>query len=50
MHTRSTITRRRRDGNVISIRKTSRPEPHQMVIYEALSIASVPGRTVKKIL
>jgi hypothetical protein len=37
-------------GTVIHIRKSSRPEPHQKVIYDALNIPSVPGRMVKKIL
>ena len=50
MHTRNTITQRRKDGKVIHIRKSSRPEPHQKLIYDALNIASVPGRVVKKIL
>ncbi len=50
MHTRNSITQKREDGKVIHIRKSSRPEPHQKIIYEALNIASVPGRMVKKIL
>jgi transposase len=50
MHTRNSTTQRREDGKVIHIRKSSRPEPHQKVIYDALNIASVPGRMVKKIL
>ena len=50
MHTRNSTTQKREDGKVIHIRKSSRPEPHQKVIYDALNIASVPGRMVKKIL
>lgn len=50
MHTRNSTTQKRKDGKVIHIRKSSRPEPHQKVIYDALNIASVPGRMVKKIL
>jgi len=50
MHTRNSTTQIREDGKVIHIRKSSRPEPHQKVIYDALNIASVPGRMVKKIL
>jgi transposase len=50
MPTRNSTTQKREDGKVIHIRKSSRPEPHQKVIYDALSIASVPGRMVKKIL
>ena len=50
MHTRNTTTLKREDGRVIHIRKSSRPEPHQKIIYDALNIASMPGRMVKKIL
>jgi len=50
MHTRNSTTQKRKDGKVIHIRKSSRPEPHQKVIYDALSMASVPGCMVKKIL
>ncbi len=50
MHTRMSTTQKTEDGKVIHIRKSSRPEPHQKVIYDALNIASVPGRLVKKIL
>ena len=49
MHIRSSITQKRQDGKVVHIRKSSRPEPHQKVVYDALNIASVPGRTVKRI-
>ena len=38
-------------GNkAIHIRKTSRPESYQKLIYQALGIAEVPGRTVKTML
>ena len=50
MHTRNTTTQKREDGKVIHIRKSSRPEPYQKAIYDALNIASVPGKIVKKIL
>ncbi len=50
MQTRNSTTQKREDGKVIHIRKSSRPEPHQKVIYDALNIASVPGQMVKKIL
>jgi transposase len=50
MHTRNTTTQKREDGKVIHIRKSSRAEPHQKAIYDALNIASTPGRLVKKIL
>lgn len=50
MHIRITTTQKREDGKVIHIRKSSRSEPHQKAIYDALNIASTPGRLVKKIL
>jgi transposase len=50
MHTRISTTQKREDGKVIHIRKSSRIEPHQKVIYDALNIASAPGQMVKKIL
>jgi len=50
MHTRNSTTQKREDGKVIHIRKSSRPEPYQKAIYDALNIAPVPGRMVKKIL
>ncbi len=50
MHTRNSTTIKREDGKVIHIRKSSRAEPHQKIIYDALNLASVPGRMVKKIL
>jgi transposase len=49
-HTRCSITQKMQDGKVIHIRKSSRPEPYHKVIYEALNIAAVPGRTVKTII
>jgi transposase len=50
MHTRMSTTQKTGDGKVIHIRKSSRPEPHQKAIYDALNLSSVPGRLVKKIL
>ena len=50
MHIRNSTTQKKVDGKVIHIRKSSRPEPHQKVIYDALNITSVPGCVVNKIL
>jgi hypothetical protein len=50
MHTRNSATQKKEDGKVIRIRKSSQPEPYQKVIYDALNMAAVPGRMVKKIL
>ena len=46
MHIRNSTTQKKVDGKVIHIRKSSRPEPHQKVIYDALNITSVPGCAV----
>jgi transposase len=46
-HIRTTTTLKREDSKAIHIRKTSRPESYQKLIYQALGIAEVPGRTVK---
>jgi hypothetical protein len=35
------------DGGTIHVRKASRPEPMQKVIYEALGISLLPGKTIK---
>ena len=47
---RSTTTMKRRDGKVIHLRKSSRPEPYHRSIYEALAIPVQAGKVVKTIL
>jgi transposase len=47
LHIRTTTTLKEKDNKAIHIRKTSRPESYQKLIYQALGIAEVPGRTVK---
>ena len=42
---RVTIELKREDGATVHVRRTSRPEPRQLRIYDALGIASRPGRT-----
>lgn len=47
LHVRTTTTLKKEDNKAIHVRKSSRPEPWQRLIYQALEIADVPGRTVK---
>jgi transposase len=47
---RVTTTMKREDGKMIRIRKSSKPEPSQKVIYDALNLSYQPGKVVKAIL
>ena len=47
---RITTTMKREDGTAIHIRKSSRPEPFHIRIYDALHLSHHPGKTVKTIL
>jgi transposase len=49
-HVRITTTMKRDDGKMIHIRKSSRPEPFQVRIYNALNLPRRPGKTIKSIL
>jgi len=49
-HVRISTTMKRDDGKVIHIRKSSRPEPFHLQIYNALRLPARPGRTIKTIL
>ena len=49
-HVRITTTLKRKDGKVIHIRKSTKPEPFHQKIYDALHICHSPGKTVKTIL
>lgn len=42
---RVTIELKRKDGATVHVRRSSRPEPRQQRIYDALGIATRPGRT-----
>jgi transposase len=42
---RVTVELKREDGKTLHVRKTSRPEPRQQVIYDALGISDRPGKT-----
>ena len=41
---RITVSLKREDGRTVHIRKTTRAEPHQKVIYDALGISVKPGK------
>ena len=46
---RITITMQKKDGKVLHVRKSTRPEPRQQVIYDALNLSHYPGGTVKSV-
>lgn len=46
-HVRITTTMKRDDGRVIHIRKSTRPEPFHIKIYDALHLPHQPGKTIK---
>jgi transposase len=47
---RVTVEMNRADGKTLHIRKATRPEPRQQVIYDALGIPHRPGKTEKTII
>ena len=49
-HARVTVVLHRDDGQVYHIRKSSRPEPQQQVLYNALGVAHLPGKTEKTLI
>jgi len=40
----------RDDGQIYHIRKATRPEPHQQVLYNALGVSHLPGKTEKTLI
>jgi transposase len=46
---RITVQLRRDDGKMLHVRKTTRTEPRQQLIYDALGISDRPARTQKTI-
>lgn len=46
---RVTVELKRADGKTLHIRKSTRPEPRQQVIYDALGVSDRPGKTEKAI-
>lgn len=47
---RVTVVLHRDDGPIYHIRKATRPEPHQQVLYNALGVAHLPGKTEKTLI
>ena len=47
---RITVVLKRSDGKTLHIRKTTRAEPRQQVIYDALGLSERPGKTEKTII
>jgi transposase len=47
---RVTVELKRADGKTLHIRRATRPEPRQKVIYNALGISERPGRTEKTVI
>ena len=46
---RITVSMNCQNGETVHIRKSTRPEPRQQVIYDALGLTHYPGRTIKKV-
>jgi len=46
---RITVSMKCQNGETVHIRKSTRPEPRQQVIYDALGLSHYPGRTIKKL-
>ncbi|MBW2366647.1 MAG: IS1634 family transposase [Deltaproteobacteria bacterium] len=46
---RITASMKCQNGDMIHVRKSTKPEPRQQVIYDALNLAHYPGRTVKSV-
>jgi len=46
---RITVSMNCRDDEIVHIRKSTRPEPRQQVIYDALGLSHYPGRIIKKV-
>lgn len=44
---RVTVTMRQRNGDVLHVRKSTKPELRQQKIYNALGLSSHPGKTIK---
>lgn len=43
---RVTVTMKLKDGNIVHVRKSTRPELRQQKIYNALGLSSHPGKTI----
>ena len=49
-HNRATVTMQCQNGTAVHIRKSTRPEQRQKVIYEALNLSCNPGPTIKSVI
>jgi transposase len=47
---RVTVVLHRDDGQIYHIRKATRPEPHQQILYNALGLPHLPGKTEKTLI
>jgi transposase len=47
---RVTVVLHRDDGQIYHLRKATRPEPHQQVLYNALGLPHLPGKTEKTLI
>lgn len=47
---RVTVILRREDRQLYHIRKATRPEPHQQILYNALGLPHLPGKTEKPLI
>jgi hypothetical protein len=45
-----TVVLQREDGKIYHIRKATRPEPHQQMLYNALGLPHLPGTTEKRLI
>lgn len=46
---RITVSMKCQNGDMVHVRKSTKPEPRQQVIYDALNLAHYPGGTVKRV-
>jgi len=46
---RITVSMKCQNGDTVHIRKSTRPELSQQVIYDALGFSHYPGKTIKKV-
>ena len=47
---RVTVVLHRDDGKIYHIRKATRPDPHQLALYNALGLPHLPGKTEKTLI
>lgn len=47
---RITVSMRCQNGEMVHVRKSTRPEPRQQIIYDALNLSHYPGRTIKNVM